>query len=76
MTACAWVRMNSQVKTEFAQLSDYYDFPAAGEVKIFYVPFGQWDWETFYEIHNVPVVEEYEKKAPGIEDIPEPFQED
>ncbi len=58
------------------QLSDYYDFPSYGNVEITYVPFGQWDWNTYYEAHNVPVIEEYDEDAAATEDWAYEFEED
>ncbi len=51
-----------------SQLSDYYDLPSYGTVEITYVPFEQWDWNTYYEAHNVPVIEEYDEDAQETED--------
>ena len=59
-----------------SQLSDYYDFPSHGTVTISYVPFGQWDWKTYYEAHNVPVIEEYDEKAAETEDWAYEFEEE
>ncbi len=64
------------VQTELSQLSDYYDFPSYGNVEISYVPFAQWDWKTYYEAHNVPVIEEYDENAPENQDWAGEIQED
>lgn len=64
------------VPTDLTQLSDYYDFPSYGNVEITYIPFGQWDWETFYEAHNIPVIEEYDENAPENQDWAGEIQED
>ena len=59
-----------------AQLSEYYDFPSHGEVKITYVPFEKWDWITYYDAHNVPVIQEYDEDAVETEDWAFEFEED
>lgn len=62
--------------TDLSDLSDYYDFPAYGEVDIDYVPYEQWDWMTYYEAHNVPVIEEYDEEMEKTEDWAYEFEED
>lgn len=59
-----------------AQLSEYYDFPSHGEVKITYIPFEKWDWITYYDAHNVPVIQEYDEDAVETEDWAFEFEED
>lgn len=64
------------VPADYSQLSEYYDFSSYGTVEISYVPFGQWDWNTYYEAHNVPVIEEYDEDAEETEDWASEFEED
>ena len=64
------------VPTDYTQMSDYYDFPAYGTVEISYVPLAQWDWITYYEAHNVPVIEEYDEDAPENQDWIGEIEED
>lgn len=48
--------------TDYEVLSQYYNFPNYGEVELVYVPYKSWDWKTYYEAHNIPVIEEYDEK--------------
>lgn len=64
------------VSTELSDLSEYYDFPSYGDVEITYVSFADWDWNTYYEAHNVPVIEEYDEEAEKTEDWAYEFEED
>ena len=58
------------------ELSDYYDFPSYGNVKISYVPFAQWDWKTYYETHKASVTPEYDEDAQFAEEWAYEFEED
>ena len=64
------------VPTDNTQLSDYYDFATYGTVELTYVPFGTWDWKTYYDAHNIPVIQEEGKKAKKDDDWIGEIQED
>ena len=66
-------RLNATTREEMAV---YYDFPSYGDVKITYLPYEQWDWITYYEAHNVPVIEEYDENDPKNAEWATEFEED
>lgn len=62
--------------TDLTVLSEYYDFSACGNVELIYVPYADWDWDTYYEVHNVPSAEEYDEEAEETADWDHEFEED
>ncbi len=34
-----------------------------------FVPYERWDWDAYWEVHNVPVIEEYDAEKDNMEDM-------
>ena len=57
-------------------LKDYYQLNDPDVFSISYVPFGEWDWEGYYDAHNVPVIEELDEDELETEDVFSEFEEE
>ena len=36
---------------------------------ITFAPFDRWDWDAYWEAHNIPIVEEYDDEVEKMDDI-------
>ena len=57
-------------------MGQYYYVQTPGDVQFQTVPYAQWDWVSYQEAHNVPVIEEYDEEKEKLEEEALELEED